>query len=75
MNEKLSSDFWDELLKPTEPLGDNEITLAMACEKMGVKYAKTALRRIRELEQTGAVVSVGPRKLPSGHTAEAWKLS
>lgn len=65
---------WDDLLQPVEPLGENEITLRMAMEKLGVLWDDAALRRLAELEMTGLVVCVGQRKLPNGKVAKAWKL-
>ena len=65
---------WDDLLKPIELLKDDEITAAQAAEKMGLGDL-AALRRMRELEKTGQVEYVGPRKLPNGHiTKHAWRL-
>ena len=65
---------WDDLLKPIEPLGEDEMTLAVASERLGVKDTRSALIRLRELEKTGAIISVGQRKLPNGYVAKAWKL-
>jgi predicted ArsR family transcriptional regulator len=65
---------WDDVLKPIEPLGENERTLAQAGAKMGLGDI-AALRRMRELEKTGQVEYVGPRKLSNGHiTKHAWRL-
>lgn len=65
---------WDDLLKPIELLGENERTLAQAAEQMGLQDV-AAMRRMRELEKTGQVEYVGPRKLPNGHiTKHAWRL-
>lgn len=65
---------WDDLLKPIEPLGEDEITVKIAMEKLGVRYDQAALNRLAELEKTGMIVCVGKRKLPNGKLAKAWKL-
>jgi len=65
---------WDDLLKPIDPLGENEITIQMAMKRLGVSYDKTALKRLEELEATGAIVFVGKRRLPNGRTVNAWSL-
>ena len=65
---------WDDLLRPIEPLGEDEMTLELAAERLGVDRT-TAKKKMQELEKTGAVKSVGERKLPSGKVAKfAWKL-
>jgi predicted ArsR family transcriptional regulator len=65
---------WDDLLKPIEPLGEDEMTLELAAERLGVDRT-TAKKKMQELEKTGAVKFVGERKLTNGKvTKYAWKL-
>lgn len=67
---------WDDLLRPIELLGEKEITLQMAMEKLGVQDDKTAKKRMRELEKTGEIEFVGARKQPNGRISlYVWKLS
>lgn len=75
-NESELLDAWDELLKPVEPLGKNEITLQMAMEKLGVQDDKSAKKKMRELEKTGEIEFVGEaRKQPNGRVAlYVWRL-
>lgn len=66
---------WEDLLKPIEPLEDDDMTIEMAAKRLGVDVS-TAHRRMKELEKTGAVKFVGERKLPNGKVAKhVWKLA
>ena len=71
----MTKKMWDDLLKPIEPLGDNEITLQMAGVKLGVQDDKTVKKKMLELQKTGQIEFVGERKLPNGKVAKfVWKL-